>query len=130
MSAAKFSAGQSVRFQAPSITRKHGQEGYSVVRVMPLDGEEYEYRIKSPAELYERVAKESQLTLVREEWCEGAPKAHGAVSGERRGTGTDLARSSPQQPRTERHTKADDATWLDNWCAQRIITVPIDRDAG
>ena len=31
MSAAKFSAGQSVRFQAPSVACKHGQDGYSVI---------------------------------------------------------------------------------------------------
>jgi hypothetical protein len=66
MLAAKFSAGQGVRFQAPSITRRRGQDGYNVVRVMPLDSEEYEYRVKSAAEPHERVAKESQLTLVQD----------------------------------------------------------------
>ena len=66
MSDAKFIVGQNVRFQAPSITRNQGQEGYRVTRIMPLAGAEYEYRIKSPAEAHERVAKESQLAPGRD----------------------------------------------------------------
>ena len=66
MSDAKFIVGQNVRFQAPSVTRSHGQDGYRVMRVMPLEGDEFEYRIKTPAEAYERVAKESQLAPGRD----------------------------------------------------------------
>ncbi len=69
MSDARFRIGQSVRYQAPSITRKQGQDGYVIERVMPLDGEEFEYRIKSSAEQHQRVAKESQLTLVQGPWA-------------------------------------------------------------
>jgi hypothetical protein len=68
MSAAKFTAGQSVRFEAPSVARRRGEGGYRVVRLMPLDGEEYEYRIKSPVEPHERVARESPLTLAGDLW--------------------------------------------------------------
>ena len=126
MSSAKFSAGQSVRFQASSVTRKLGQDGYSVVRVMPLDGEEYEYRIKSPAELYERVVKESLLTLVRDEGASGCdlgpPRTLGGVPSHKhtpRPVATLLnsagkKQSSPRHPRTEPVMEPNEAAWLDN----------------
>jgi hypothetical protein len=34
---------------------------YKVVRLLPSDGDDYQYRIKSAGEAFERVAKESQL---------------------------------------------------------------------
>jgi hypothetical protein len=34
---------------------------FKIVRLMPLDGDEHQYRIKSVDEAFERVAKESQL---------------------------------------------------------------------
>jgi len=34
---------------------------YQVVKLLPSDGDDYQYRIKSSAEAFERVAKESQL---------------------------------------------------------------------
>ena len=34
---------------------------YKVVKLLPSDGADYQYRIKSEAEAFERVAKESQL---------------------------------------------------------------------
>jgi len=34
---------------------------YKVVKLLPSDGEDYQYRIKSAGEAFERVAKESQL---------------------------------------------------------------------
>jgi hypothetical protein len=33
------------------------------VRLLPSDGDDYQYRIKNPGEAFERVAKESQLEL-------------------------------------------------------------------
>jgi hypothetical protein len=36
---------------------------YKVVRLLPTDGEDCQYRIKSSTEAFERVAKESQLAL-------------------------------------------------------------------
>jgi hypothetical protein len=34
---------------------------YRIVKLLPSDGEDYQYRIKSANEAFERVAKESQL---------------------------------------------------------------------
>jgi hypothetical protein len=34
---------------------------YQIVKLLPSDGEDYQYRIKSASEAFERVAKESQL---------------------------------------------------------------------
>jgi hypothetical protein len=34
---------------------------YEVVRLLPSDGFDYQYRIKSAGEAFERVARESQL---------------------------------------------------------------------
>jgi hypothetical protein len=38
---------------------------YQIVRLLPSDGDDYQYRIKSPSEAFERVAKESQLEVTR-----------------------------------------------------------------
>jgi hypothetical protein len=38
---------------------------YRVVKLLPSDGEDYQYRIKSANEAFERVAKESQLDRTR-----------------------------------------------------------------
>ena len=38
---------------------------YKVVKLLPSDGEEHQYRIKSADEAFERVAKESQLDRSR-----------------------------------------------------------------
>ena len=34
---------------------------YQIVKLLPSDGDEHQYRIKSSGEAFERVAKESQL---------------------------------------------------------------------
>jgi hypothetical protein len=41
--------------------RANASGSYRVVRLLPPDGGDYQYRIKSTGEAYERVAKESQL---------------------------------------------------------------------
>lgn len=42
--------------------RRFGAKGtFLVVKLLPPEGAELQYRIKSPTEPYERVAKESQL---------------------------------------------------------------------
>jgi hypothetical protein len=38
---------------------------YRIVRLLPSDGEEHQYRIKNAGEAFERVAKESQLDRSR-----------------------------------------------------------------
>jgi hypothetical protein len=37
---------------------------YEVVKLLPSDGSDYQYRIKNPKEAFERVARESQLEFV------------------------------------------------------------------
>src|SRR6266480_4491939 len=38
---------------------------YRIVKLLPSDGDDYQYRIKSASEAFERVAKESQLDRFR-----------------------------------------------------------------
>lgn len=59
----KFRVGQAVLFTSSPITRPGASGSYKVVRLLPSDGEDYQYRIKSSDEAFERVAKESQLEL-------------------------------------------------------------------
>jgi hypothetical protein len=57
----KFQVGQTVFYTSSPISRPGASGSYKVVRLMPSDGEDYQYRIKNPGEAFERVAKESQL---------------------------------------------------------------------
>ena len=59
----KFQVGQTVFYTSSPITRPGASGSYEVVRLLPSDGEDYQYRIKNPDEAFERVAKESQLEL-------------------------------------------------------------------
>ena len=57
----KFLVGQSVQYTAGAFGRSRTGGSFTVVRLLPSDGDDYQYRIKSAGEAYERVAKESQL---------------------------------------------------------------------
>ena len=57
----KFQVGQTVLFTSGPVSRPGANGGYQVLKLLPSDGSDYQYRIKSPAEAFERVAKESQL---------------------------------------------------------------------
>jgi len=57
----KFHVGQAVFFTAGTMARPGASGSYKIVRLLPSDGDDYQYRIKSPDEAFERVAKESQL---------------------------------------------------------------------
>ena len=57
----KFSIGQNVYYTGGMIGRASATGSYRVVRLLPPEGGDYQYRIKSVGEAYERVAKESQL---------------------------------------------------------------------
>lgn len=57
----KFSIGQNVYYTGGMVGRASSPGSYRVVRLLPPDGGDYQYRIKSVGEAYERVAKESQL---------------------------------------------------------------------
>ena len=59
----KFRVGQTVFYTSSPISRPGASGSYKVVRLLPSDGEDYQYRIKNPGEAFERVAKESQLEL-------------------------------------------------------------------
>jgi len=61
----KFHVGQTVFYTSSPISRPGASGSYKVVRQLPSDGEDYQYRIKNPGEAFERVAKESQLELER-----------------------------------------------------------------
>jgi hypothetical protein len=59
----KFHVGQTVFYTSSPITRPGASGSYKVVRLLPSDGDDYQYRIKNPGEAFERVAKESQLEV-------------------------------------------------------------------
>ena len=61
MSAHKFRIGDDVHLIAGMIGRGDGTGVYKVVRLLPSEGDEQQYRIKSATEPHERVAKQSQL---------------------------------------------------------------------
>jgi len=56
----KYAVGQTVRYVGP-FGRFGASGSYKIIKLLPSDGEEYQYRIKSASEAFERVAKESQL---------------------------------------------------------------------
>lgn len=59
----KFHVGQTVFYTSSPISRPGATGSYKVVRLLPSDGEDYQYRIKHAGEAFERVAKESQLEV-------------------------------------------------------------------
>jgi hypothetical protein len=59
----KFPIGARVLFTASNIARPAASGSYEVIRLLPTDGDDCQYRIKSSTEAFERVAKESQLAL-------------------------------------------------------------------
>ena len=62
MSLPKFKAGQLVDFNPARATIPASIREYKVLRMMPTEGSgERQYRIKTIAEQFERVAKESEL---------------------------------------------------------------------
>lgn len=61
----KFQIGQTVYFTSRPIGHMAANGTYRVVKLLPSDGEDYQYRIKSANEAFERVAKESQLDRYR-----------------------------------------------------------------
>ena len=61
----KFQIGQTVYFTARPIGQMAANGAYQVVKLLPSDGSDYQYRIKSADEAFERVAKESQLDRLR-----------------------------------------------------------------
>ncbi|RDV05870.1 hypothetical protein [Undibacter mobilis] len=60
----KYQVGDAVYFTSPSFGRAAASGTYTVIKVLPSDGEDRQYRIKSSVEAFERVAKESQLERI------------------------------------------------------------------
>jgi hypothetical protein len=61
MRAHKYRVGESVYYTSPTFGRAAASGSYTVVKLLPSEGDDYQYRIKSSGEAFERVAKESQL---------------------------------------------------------------------
>jgi hypothetical protein len=59
----KYCVGEIVYFTASNVSRPAASGTYEVVRLLPTDGDDCQYRIKSSTEAFERVAKESQLAM-------------------------------------------------------------------
>jgi hypothetical protein len=59
----KFRVGQTVLYTSSPISRPGASGTYQVVKLLPSDGDDYQYRIKNSGEAFERVAKESQLEV-------------------------------------------------------------------
>jgi hypothetical protein len=57
----KFRVGQTVLYTSSPISRPGASGTYKVVKLLPSDGDDYQYRIKNTGEAFERVARESQL---------------------------------------------------------------------
>jgi hypothetical protein len=60
----KFKVGQSVSFMSGPFGRSRTTDIYKITQLLPPEGDDYQYRIKSAGEPHERVVKESQLDCV------------------------------------------------------------------
>jgi hypothetical protein len=60
----KFKVGQSVSFMSGPFGRGGANGIYTVTQLLPPEGDDYQYRIKTAHEPHERVAKESQLDRI------------------------------------------------------------------
>jgi hypothetical protein len=61
MSQHKFKVGQSVNYTSGPFGRGGSSGTYKVTHLLPPEGDDRQYRIKSANEPHERVVKESQL---------------------------------------------------------------------
>lgn len=59
----KFEIGTTVYFTTSNVSRPAAGGTYEVIRQLPTEGDDCQYRIKSSTEAFERVARESQLVL-------------------------------------------------------------------
>lgn len=58
----KFAIGQTVRFSPGGQSSAKPGGSYKIVRLLPAEANEHQYRVKSVADGHERVVKESQLS--------------------------------------------------------------------
>lgn len=57
----KFKIGQTVQYTSGPYGRGSSTGVYKVTQLLPSEGDDYQYRIKSTSEPHEWVVKESQL---------------------------------------------------------------------
>jgi hypothetical protein len=60
----RYHVGEAVYYTSPTFGRTAATGSYTVVKLLPSEGDDYQYRIKSTGEAFERVAKESQLDKI------------------------------------------------------------------
>ena len=60
----KFKVGQSVSFVSGPFGRGGANGIFKITQLLPPEGDDYQYRIKSASEPHERVVKESQLDRI------------------------------------------------------------------
>jgi hypothetical protein len=60
----KYQVGETVYFTSPTFGRAAATGTYTVVKLLPSESDDYQYRIKSSGEPFERVVKESQLEKI------------------------------------------------------------------
>lgn len=58
----KFTVGQTVLYSPGSRSSSASGGRYKVVRLLPAEANDYQYRVKSNTDGHERVVKESQLS--------------------------------------------------------------------
>ena len=58
----KFKVGQTVDFAPSRLGAAASGRPYEIVRLLPAEAGELQYRVKSKSESFERVAKESELS--------------------------------------------------------------------
>jgi hypothetical protein len=59
----RFKVGQMVDYAPARTGMAASSRGYKIIRLLPREGVDVFYRIKSAAETFERVAKEQDLTM-------------------------------------------------------------------
>ena len=64
MASHKFKIGQSVQYAPDKLQPGVSAGHYKITRLLPSAGRDHQYRIKNALEPYERIAQESQLTIV------------------------------------------------------------------
>ena len=62
MKAHRFTVGQTVTFSRSGPPRSAPRETFKIVRLLPAEASDQQYRVKSTLDGHERVVKESQLS--------------------------------------------------------------------
>jgi hypothetical protein len=59
----KYKVGQTVRYSSDALRRLGANSSFKIVKLLPSDGDQQQYRLKSASEAHERIAKENELSL-------------------------------------------------------------------